>query len=228
MDLVGRGVGLQRAGSGRSLGHAATQVVVERLLDLLLPLGLAVWLLSRPAEASAHGLYVPLLWIAVCAALFVPLIRPGATVALAIYAWARDRARGLGRGGAAASAEDDLPRDEVALAPATAARVAALSVARLATVTLQFYGAAFIVGLAPSPGQMLGATGVAALTGLVGLTPGGLGVIEWGWAGAFRHLGVDGVDVARFVLCQRLCVITNFGLLSLLASARRSNATTTP
>ncbi|MGB1701173.1 MAG: lysylphosphatidylglycerol synthase transmembrane domain-containing protein, partial [Nannocystaceae bacterium] len=175
VDLVGRGVGLRRAGSERSVGHSATQVVVERILDLLLPLGLAAWLLSRPAPATAEELWAPVVIMALIASVFVPLIRPIARLALAVYTrisrWRR-------------AVSGDVPRDEVNLAPATAARLAALSVARLLTVTTQFYGAAMVVGLAPSPAHMLGATGIAGLAGLVGITPGGLGVIEWGWAGA--------------------------------------------
>lgn len=215
MDLVGRGVGLRRAGSERSLGHAATQVVVERILDLALPLGLAVWLLTQPPAATAHDLLTPTALVLAIAGLFVPFIRPGARLALAVY----DRLRRLRR--RTLDADDaDLPRDEVHIAPAVATRVAALSVLRLVSVALQFYGAAYVVGLMPSASHMLGATGVAGLAGLVGITPGGLGVIEWGWAGGLRHLALDPVDVARFVLCQRLCVITNFGTLTLLASLK--------
>lgn len=220
MDLVGRGVGLRRAGSERSLGHAATQVVVERILDLALPLGLAVWLLTRPPAATAHDTLTPTMLVLGIAGLFIPLIRPGARLALAAYA----RLRRLRRRATDAQVPE-APRDEVLIAPAVATRVAALSVMRLLTVALQFYGAAYVVGLMPSAPHMLGATGVAGLAGLVGITPGGLGVIEWGWAGGLRHLALEPVDVARFILCQRLCVVSNFGVLTLLASLKRREGT---
>lgn len=213
VDLVGRGVALRRAGSGRGLGHAATQVVVERLLDLLLPLGLAAWILLSPPATTANDFATPLLYVVVVAGLFIPLVSPVARVAIALYARVSSIRSGL------AALPSDLGRP-VNVNFSTAARVSALSVARLLTVTLQFFGAALAVGLTITGPHMLGATGVAQLTGLVGLTPGGLGLIEWGWAGALKHLLADPIRVAQFVLCQRVCVIGNFAILSFLTSLR--------
>ncbi len=221
VDLVGRGVALRRAGSEQGLGHAATQVVVERLLDLLLPLGLAAWILVSPPAATANDVATPLVFVTLVAGLFVPLVSPIARLAIALYV----RVSSM-------RARSDSPRlnagRPVSVDIATAARVSALSVARLLTVTLQFFGAAVAVGLVVTGPHMIGATGVAQLTGLVGLTPGGLGLIEWGWAGAFKHLLADPVRVAQFVLCQRMCVIGNFAILSLLTSLRGRDATAVP
>lgn len=221
VDLVGRGVALRRAGSERGLGHAATQVVVERLLDLLLPLGLAAWLLLSPAAATAEDLTTPLVFVLLVAGLFIPLVSPIARLAIAAYLRVSTiRSRG--------TTPPQPPGRPVHVDISTAARISALSVARLLTVTLQFFGAAVAVGLVVTGPHMIGATGVAQITGLVGLTPGGLGLIEWGWAGAFKHLLADPTRVAQFVLCQRVCVIGNFAILSMLTSVGGRGITTVP
>jgi len=200
VDLVGRGVALRRAGSGRGLGHAATQVVVERLLDLLLPLGLAAWILLSPPATTANDFATPLLYVVVVAGLFIPLVSPVARVAIALYARVSSIRSGL------AARPSDLGRP----------------------VNVDFSTAASAVGLTITGPHMLGATGVAQLTGLVGLTPGGLGLIEWGWAGALKHLLADPIRVAQFVLCQRVCVIGNFAILSFLTSLRGRTSPANP
>ena len=65
MDLVGRGLALQRAGARHGLGHSVTQAVLERIFDLLLPLVMLLWALAcwRPDVSATLALAG---FIAVC------------------------------------------------------------------------------------------------------------------------------------------------------------------
>lgn len=216
MDLVGRGVALRSAGSKRELGHAATQVVVERLLDVVLPITLFCWaLLAFGSERVSPGWTLLAVAVAFSAAA-VALLRPMVTVALRAYGGVRRLLR-----------RPDVPLEPVPVTPATGAWVVGLSLARFATVTLQFIGAGLGVGLAIPVLAMLAATAVAQIAGLLGFTPGGLGILEAGWAGGLRFVGRNEVEIGLFVLAQRLCIIGNFGLLSLVTlplSGRRQAA----
>lgn len=222
MDLVGRGVGLRSSGSERGLGHAATQVVLERLLDLVLPLLLLGWALVMhwqllgPAVSAA-----PALSLAACALLFMalatPLLGPSVRVALRAYLFLRLR---LGKqrraeveselGGSGSIA---LPKVE----PALAAKVAMHSLLRFAFVIVQFWGMGCAVGLELGWVEMTAATPFAQLAGMIGLTPGGLGMLEVGWAGGLGFVGVDAVGIGLFMLAQRAGVIAFFGVLTLIS-----------
>lgn len=222
MDLVGRGVGLRSSGSQRGLGHAAMQVVLERLLDLVLPLLLLGWaLVARYDLLGPAVAEQPALSLAACALVFlalaVPLLGPSVRVALRMYLFLRlrlDRRRRveveaeLGAPGSVA-----LPRVDRSVA----AKVALHSLLRFAFVIVQFWGIARAVGLEIGWVEMSAATPFAQLAGMVGLTPGGLGMLEVGWAGGLGFVGVDAVGISLFVLAQRAGVIAFFGLLTLIS-----------
>lgn len=221
MDLVGRGLALRSAGSERSLGHAATQVVLERMLDLVLPLLLLGWALALRYDTL--GTWVgdwPGLSLLVCALVFlavaIPLLRPGVGVALRVYLAVRlrlDRRRRAEVEAEASSPLEALPEVDMRLS----AKVAMHSLLRFAFVILQFWGIAGAVGLTIGWVEMTEATPFAQLAGMIGLTPGGLGMLEVGWAGGLGFVGVDAVAISLFVLAQRAGVIAFFGVLTLLS-----------
>ena len=244
MDLVGRGLALRSAGSERGLGHAATQVVLERILDLVIPLLLLAWALAlrddRWPWIAAH----PELSLVVLAGLFlalaVPLLGPGVALALRLYLGVRLRLSKRRRAQVQRSAETALDGVEDPSASATtlgptvdrrlAARVALLSLLRFAAVVVQFWGIAGAVGLGIGWLEMTTATPIAQLAGMLGLTPGGLGILEAGWAGGLGWIGQDELAIGIFVLAQRLGVIGFFGLLSALSwpLAQRARTPETP
>jgi uncharacterized membrane protein YbhN (UPF0104 family) len=204
MDLVGRGVVLRAGGSQRGVGHAATQVVVERIFDLLLPLALAAWVLLFRGDTAALGTAV--LGFAIVGAL---AFRPLVGLALTVYGAIRAR---LGR---------PLPDDgepPKGVEPRLGPIVSLLSIARFAAVVLQFWGVAWGVGLELGLIETTGGTVFAQLTGLLGVTPGGLGIIEIGWTGGLELVGLDPTGIALFVVAQRLMVISSFALLSAVGS----------
>lgn len=217
MDLLGRGAFLRSAGSERGLGHAATQVVLERMFDGLLPILLLVWAVSI---RNAWLPLTPLVSLAVFCVVFlilaIPFLRPGVRVALRVYLWLRLRLNRRRRVAVAAESEAefaDVPIVDAKLASS----IALLSLARYMTVILQFFGIAGAVGLTVTWTQMTAATSVAQLAGLIGLTPGGLGVLEAGWAGGLGWVGLAAEPISLFVLAQRVGIISFFGLLSLIS-----------
>jgi len=222
MDLVGRGVALRSAGSDQGLGHAATQVVLERLLDLVLPLFLIAWALALRegwfiAFGSAEAGLSLALFVAVFLLVAIPALAPGVRLALRIYLglkawWAERRDRHRDEPSTPA-APPPLPE----VGPKLATAVAVFSVLRFAAVVVQFWGIARAVGLDLSWSQMTAATPIAQLAGMLGFTPGGLGILEVGWAGGLGWVGVDTTAISLFVLAQRLGVIVFFGMLSALS-----------
>lgn len=59
-------------------------------------------------------------------------------------------------------------------------------------------------------------TAVAQIGLIAGITPGGLGLVEAGWAGALYHYGISSLAVARFLVAQRLLIFASVLLLSFL------------
>jgi uncharacterized membrane protein YbhN (UPF0104 family) len=216
MDLVGRGLALRSAGSQRGIGHAAMQVVLERTLDAALPLTLVGWALAVQYQALPIPPLASLLLAAVVfVALAVPLLRPGVRITLRLYLWLRLRIDRLRRRQIEAQIESDpeLPLVDLTLS----AKVAGYSLLRFASVVLQFWGIAATVGIELSWQQITTATSVAQLISMIGLTPGGLGVLEAGWAWGLGWVGADTIAISIFVLAQRVGVIVNFGLLSAIS-----------
>jgi uncharacterized membrane protein YbhN (UPF0104 family) len=224
MDLVGRGLMLRSAGSERGIGHAAMQVVLERMLDAALPLVLFGWALAVHSDALPMSPASSLLLACVLfVSLAIPLLRPGVHVTLRLYLWLKLHIGRLRRKQIEAQADAEPLSVDLELS----AKVAGLSLLRFASVILQFWGIAAAVGIQLSWLQITTATSVAQLAGLIGLTPGGLGVLEAGWAGGLRWMGLDTIAISIFVLAQRIGVITFFGLLSLISwplAKKRMNA----
>lgn len=235
MDLVGRGAALQAAGSERSIAHATMQVVLERLFDALLPVLLLGWAFGVRGQwfPFAPGLSL-LLVCAVFTVVAIPLLGPCTRIALSVFAWLRPKLGAFRRWLAAklrrAKTDAPAPSSETSQSAAIdmptvslgiATKVAAYSLARFATVVLQFWGIANAVGLGLRWFEISAATPIAQLAGMLGLTPGGLGILEAGWAGGLGWVGLDAVAISLFVLAQRLGVIANFGLLTALSSLLR-------
>jgi hypothetical protein len=205
VDLFGRGAGLRVAGSRDTLVRMATPIVVERTLDVVLPLLMLVW--AGAVEAGVLAGDAAWLGLAAVALAFaatgVVSLRPLARAVLWTYARAR---RLLARG----DATPEPPR----VPPPLAARVVALSLVRWVGVVLQYWGAGACVGVALGAIEILSAAPLAQLGGLVGLTPGGLGLQEGGWAAALRVFGRDAAQIVIFMAATRLAVAASFAILA--------------
>ena len=208
MDLVGRGVALGRAGAQHGLGHSVTQAVLERIFDLVLPLLMLVWALACWRADWDPGLALPG-FVAVCigfAGLATVMLAPLTRLALRCLAAVR-RLR-------------SRPVDALVVPPVSrrlAMRVGGLSLARYLAMLVQFWAVAAGLGVDLGAVQIGAATPVGQLAGMVGITPGALGVQEAGWLGALAWVGVDAPAIAVFVLGQRLVLTAYFALLSLIS-----------
>jgi hypothetical protein len=213
MDTVGRGVALRSAGSERGLGHSLTPIVLERIFDLVLPIVVGVWALAT-VELSVDIDPALALGLAALAflALAVPLLAPLARLAIAVYSFLARRREGF----------SPTP---VEVSRATAAKVAALSLARFFFVVLQFWAVAVAFGIDVDWASMAAATPLAQITSLMGFTPGSWGFQEIGWALGLGWVKLGPEAIALFVLAQRVAVTSYFGALSLLSwpFARRAS-----
>ena len=208
MDLVGRGVALGRAGAQHGLGHSVTQAVLERVFDLVLPLLMLVWAIACWRAGWDPGLALPG-FVAVCvgfAGLATVLLAPLTRLALRCLAAVR-RLR-------------SRPVDALVVPPVSrrlAVRVGGLSLARYLAMLVQFWAVAAGLGVDLVAMQIAAATPIGQLAGMIGVTPGALGVQEAGWLGALAWVGVDAPAIAVFVLGQRLVLTAYFALLSLIS-----------
>jgi hypothetical protein len=208
VDLVGRSASLRAAGSRAGIGRLLAPVVLERLLDLLLPAVLLGWVIATiAADASATASWTSLvLVVAVFALLSTPLLRPLAGLALRAWAFARRLLR-------RAAAVEEPPLIDRGIAGA----VTGWSLARFASLTVQYWASGAALGVALPALVLLRATPVAQLAGLVGITPGALGIQEGGWTAGLRQLGVAPGDIVVFMLATRAAMIVNFSILALLS-----------
>lgn len=203
MDLVGRGVALRAAGSQRGIGHATTLVVLERIFDLVLPVLLLLWALAvRQFGLESYAALLLLGGTVLFVVVATPGLRPLARLALAVYG--RLRRKDVG----------ELP-DEITVP--ISFQVATLSVFRFASVLLQFIGIGAGIGLLLPWPDWAAATPIAQLTGMVGVTPGGLGVVEAGWWAGLAWVGVEEHRIGLFLLAQRTALIAFLGSLALLS-----------
>jgi hypothetical protein len=201
MDLVGRGVALRSVGSQRGVGHATTLVVLERLFDLVIPVGLLGWALAvREPAFAGHGGALLAAATGAFVLLATPGLRPLARAALAVYGRLK---------------RDDLGPLPVGITTWISFQVAVLGVVRVASVLLQFAGIGAGIGVILSWQEWASATPVAQLTALVGITPGGLGVVEAGWWAGLAWVGVERPEIGLFLLTQRLALIGFLGTLAL-------------
>jgi uncharacterized membrane protein YbhN (UPF0104 family) len=207
MDLVGRSVALRAAGNRRGLGLLITPLVLERILDLLIPLAMLGWAWAVHTSSLAASRWI--LFGATTVLLFagaIPLLSPLTRAGVAVYAKLR-RLR-----------HHDAPKIEpITVSMAIAARVSLLSILRYMTVVLQFFGMGAAAGIVLDGTNIFSAAPLAMLSGLIGITPGGLGIQEAGWAASLHWLGHDDAAIAVFVLATRALIIVNFGVLSALS-----------
>jgi len=201
MDLVGRGVALRAVGSERGVGHTTTLVVLERIFDLVIPAALLGWVIAvRQLDATEYAGLMIAGGSVLFLALATPGLRPLARLALSVYGRLK-----RGQGG-------DIPLE---ITTGVSFKVALLSLVRFAAVIVQFRGIGAGIGLVLGWFDWTAATPVAQLTALVGVTPGGLGVVEVGWWAGLAWVGVERTVIGAFLLAQRTALIGFLGILAL-------------
>lgn len=211
VDVIGRGAALKAAGSDSRLGQLIAPVVLERLLDLLLPLSLLGWALAVHLQLlpawldpwSSLGLLVALFVLVA-----IPMLHPLVRVALLAYGWIRRLRRH----------DRTLPLPPAPLVTVQlSARIVTFGVLRYASIQFQYWGAGAGLGVMLAPLVLVMATPLAQLAGLVGITPGGLGMQEGGWVAALEQLGEAPAAIVVFMAGTRIMMSVNFGVLALLS-----------
>ncbi len=204
MDAVGRGVAMSAAAKdGPQIGQHIGALVVERLLDLILPL-----LTFACAVVWVQG------WVTINPWVVMALVTAMFSVAAVLLL---DRATRLVAAGFAwfqRLRKRETSVSPVRAPPRVAAKVTALSLVRYVCVIIQFWGTGALAGLSIDALKITYATSVAQITGFVGVTPGGIGIQDAGWAGALSWLGVGGSVIAGFILVTRVAVVCIFAVLS--------------
>ena len=94
------------------------------------------------------------------------------------------------------------------------ARIVGLSIARYASILVQYWGAGAGFGVLLPALVLASAAPLAQLAGLIGITPGGLGVQEGGWVAALDQLGQPQAAIVVYMSATRVMMVVNFGLLS--------------
>lgn len=204
VDLLGRSAALRHAGSDTSMGHLMTPVVLERLLDLLLPFVMLAWAVAVRLELIGAPYLGLVLITALFALAMIPLLSPLVGLALRTYGWLRH------------FRHPDEPRPErPEVSRVLSAKIVGLAVARYFSILVQYWGAGAGFGVLLPALVLLSAAPVAQAAGLLGITPGGLGIQESGWVGGLKYLAQDEASIVVFMAATRLMMSVNFGLLSL-------------
>jgi uncharacterized membrane protein YbhN (UPF0104 family) len=208
VDVLGRGAALKAAGSKSALGNLMAPVVLERMFDLLLPLCMLGWALLvhvGPGVAHLGGPWGSLTLVVVAfGVLGVALLRPLVSLAL----WALGRLRRL-RGKTGEYPEPPPVSTRLGV------RIMGLSILRYAGILVQYWGAGAGVGVVLGALTLVSAAPLAQLAGLIGITPGGLGIQEGGWVAGLSQLGEDPAAIAVFMMGTRLMMIVSFGIFTL-------------
>jgi hypothetical protein len=216
VDLIGRSTSLRAAGSNAAVTRLLAPLLLERILDLLLPAVLLAWTIAvrtlqwSPALAWSSLAAVLLVFATIATPLLAPLVRLGMRVL------ARVRRK-----------HADVAAEMPVVSRSLAAQITGLSLARHFTVVLQYWGSGAALGVMLSAFVIVAASPLAQLAGLVGITPGALGIQEGGWAGGLAWFGEPAERIAVFVLATRGAMIVNFAVLS-LASWRWRRVTVPP
>jgi len=94
--------------------------------------------------------------------------------------------------------------------------ILALSLARAALTVLRLIVGTVATGSAIAPLHVAAATAPVALLALIPITPGNLGVAEWGWRGILTFMGETADEAAIFALSFRLLTFLSQTILLLL------------
>lgn len=211
VDVIGRGAALRAAGSDSRLGQLIAPVVLERVLDLLLPFILLFWAVAVhvgfvPAWVGPWGSLTVLVVAFVLVA--IPMLEPMVRVMLWAYGWLR-RLRKRDR---------SLPLPPAPTVPThISVRVVAIGLMRYASIQLQYWGTGAGLGVRLPALVVVMATPLTQLTGLLSITPGGLGLLEGAWVATLEQLGQDPATIVVFMAGTRLTMSVNFGILALLS-----------
>lgn len=193
-------------GAGHSLGRSLVTILVDRLFDLFVVGGLALWGVFALGQAPAGQIVTIVLFVAAVAVMFILLTTRGWQAPLARLARRLLPARLL--------AGRNLERmlSDLVLPPSTLG--AALAITLLSFVVTYFRLWLFFVALHINVpfGGFLASTSMAGIAAVLPVTVAGVGTRDAAFIGAFRVLGVPNYEVAAVALSSLILLhlLTNW------------------
>jgi uncharacterized membrane protein YbhN (UPF0104 family) len=92
--------------------------------------------------------------------------------------------------------------------------VAALTLGKYLAVVFRFMAIFGLCGIGISYDNVFLGTAVAQAGMIIGITPGGLGFVEVGWAGALHFFEISSGQIVKFLVVQRLLIFISVALLA--------------
>jgi len=103
-----------------------------------------------------------------------------------------------------------------------------LTIAKYFLVVLRFLVILAICQIPLSFGKVFVGTAMAQLGILLGITPGGLGIVETGWAGVFSFFSIHSNKIPQFLIAQRIAilvvVISSYALIMIIGKVMKKSA----
>jgi uncharacterized membrane protein YbhN (UPF0104 family) len=113
--------------------------------------------------------------------------------------------------------KEDFPnRVSTILSDRTGWMVIILTLGKYAASAMRFMFILQLCGIDLLYSEVIMGTAVAQIGLIAGITPGGLGIMEAGWAGALYTFGITAPLVAQFLVAQRLLIFCSVLVLSLM------------
>lgn len=207
--------------------RVAALTVYEQLFELAIPASFlpASVLRLTGVLGDELALGVALLGLTVSTAVLTLLPGKAVLVGLAL----RHRLRSAPSSGGSVAPADQVRSIARLLRPGFAARLMALSLLRYANLLLRFWMGTAAIGLTLPLATVAFSMPASMLALVLSATPGGLGVVEWGWVGCFTVLGVDAATAMSAAVGTRmttyLSVLVVAALLLPLAVVVRRRST---
>lgn len=202
-----------------SLGRAAASVIIDNLMDICMVGLLAIpgilfvtGIVSAPTATAFMGA------IAVVSLVAVPMAIPSVANSPIVPWLARvpQRLR-LGRFSLASAEKPEWPDALQSLGRSESTAAWSLTLLRSGILTLQAVVLAEAFDLGISPWVFFAVWPLAQLTLILGVTPGGLGIVDLGWLGLLVAAGIGTAEASTFVIAQRAGVTLAFLLLAAAA-----------
>jgi uncharacterized membrane protein YbhN (UPF0104 family) len=204
MDVIGRKLGLKAQGHTESTANVIGQVVIERWLDIVIPLALvASWLIDHERALQDWR------WLAAALATGLGLgtltLRPVVAVVGMVHRWFARRKTGV-----------TIEPPKRHLSTRQTLLIVGPSALRWFSIVAHNFAFALAVGVSIDVGALTLGTAASQLAAVAAFTPGGLGIQDLAWTLGLQ-VGLDPTEATRIAFVQRAGLMAAFGTLAALA-----------
>lgn len=220
MDIFGRGLALQLSERSSRYRTTTLSILIERAFDGIIPLLIIGWYWINSTRSNSRPEIVVLIFVGLWGFLSILAFPMGIRLAIYLFAKTAKFVPKLKN----SNSESSPPRLEASatnsftgLKTMQSLTISWISISRMIVVVAQYWAIAATIGIYWEFPVALVSCAVAQLSGMISLTPGGLGIQETGWTGALRWLGQPTHSIVQFIVFQRVAMITMTGLLAAAA-----------